>query len=185
VPPSVDIDMFKDWKFNKEFLVGFLGAGCNKKVKVYPERYRITKLLNDKYKNDFFTADHPGWGYFKKDKDLVGEGFSKAINKCKMFISTAGRIGHCNPKYYEIMASGSFLLAGKHNYIKEVGLLKNGENCIIFNDDKELLQIIDYYLDNSEKIIPIVENGLETIKSYHSGIVRVNSLIKVLHERFN
>lgn len=63
VPPSVDTEIFHDWKLEKEYKIGFLGDGTTIYKPVYPERFRITNLLkNNKY--NFYYDNHPGWGFF-------------------------------------------------------------------------------------------------------------------------
>jgi hypothetical protein len=149
-PPSILPDLFKDWNEKKKYSVGFLGDGCSCFSSIYPERWQITQLLIKKLGNDFFTACHPGWGYFPLNHQLVGEGFSKAINSCKMFVSTPGIIGHCNPKYYEIAASGSLLLAKKCLHIEKSGFVHE-KNCYIFETNDELLEAISFYNNNEDR----------------------------------
>jgi len=184
-PPSIDPYFFKDWNLKKEYLIGFLGRGCdNPKDFRYPERYKITQLLNQKYKNLFYTNKYPGWGYFKNKNDLVGQNFSQAINKCEMFISTSGNLKHCNPKYFEIMASGSLLLAGDCNYL-EKNRFTHEFNCIKFKDEKDLISKIDYFRIHKEQLNNIIYNGLSTIQKYHLGNIRAKNLISEIKNRFN
>lgn len=113
--------------------------------------------------------------FFNENHSLVGAGFSKAINKCKMFISTAGTIGHCNPKYYEIPASGSVLIAGDCKYFDKTGFIDE-ESCLTFKNDKELLEKINSYSD--EQLEKIKNKGLEIILKYHTAEIRAKEILR-------
>jgi len=175
-PPSIDPDIFRDWELNTQYEVGFLGSGCNTLKRTYPERFRITNLLKNVYGDAFYTDEHPGWGFFDSSHNIVGEGFSKAINKCKIFLTTSGTIGHCNPKYYEIMASGSLLFGNPCNYLSKYHI-ENLFNCIIFKSDKDLLNSLQKYLKHTSLRQNIINKGLDTIRRYHTGAKRAETLL--------
>ena len=180
-PPSVDMDLFKDWKLPKTHTVGFLGSGCHRKTRFYADRLELTKHLTTVFGDDFYTEQHPGWGFFPKEKRLIGAGFSKAINGCKAFVSTAGSLGHCNPKYYEIMASGSLLLAGPAKHLDKSHFI-DGENCIFFQGKEDLVRKVNFYNNDEAKMKEIVEGGLNTIKKYHSSEVRGKEVVRTLQK---
>jgi hypothetical protein len=101
LPPSFDPRIFNDWQMEKAYDVGFLAAGTTEHSPFYPERSAIhQKLLRNK-KLKYLWAPHPGRGRFPADHPLVGNGFSKAINSCQLFITTGGTYRNAHAKYVE------------------------------------------------------------------------------------
>jgi len=179
--PSIDSEIFKDWGLKKEYLIGFLGADCHKYKKPYKDRYRITRVLENKFGKSFFTQKHPGWGFFNEETPLIGKGFSQAINKCTMFVTTAGAIGHCNPKYYEIAASGSLLICTKAAYMEECGFI-DGETCVVITEEN-MLGRIDHYLTHPEETDAIIARAKAMIAAKHTGEIRAKELVNIMEQR--
>ena len=173
--PSVDREIFKEWEEPKRYLIGFLGAGCHKNKRPYQDRYRITRKLADAYGDSFYTRGHPGWGHFDEEAPLVGAGFSKAINRCKMFVTTAGDIGHCNPKYYEIAGSGSLLICTQARYMEDCGFI-DGETCVVVNEDN-IIQRVNYYAKHETEANEIIARAQAMIDERHTGEIRAKELV--------
>lgn len=176
LPPSVDTEIFRDWKEPKRFLIGFLGAGCHKNKRPYKDRYRITRKLADAYGKQFYTQGHPGWGHFNEEAPLIGKGFSKAINQCKMFVTTAGDIGHCNPKYLEIAASGSLLVCTKAAYMEDYGFV-DGETCVVVDEDN-IISRVNYYTKHWNEAQAIIDRAMGMVAEHHTGEIRAKELIE-------
>lgn len=176
VPPSVDPEIFRDWGLEKEYTVGFLGSGCHRRRSSYPERYRMTESLSSEFGDRFYTSGHPGWGYHKMSHPLIGSGFSRAINRCQMFVSTSGTIGHCNPKYYEIAASGSLLLCQSAADMDHSGFI-DGETCAVCTEG-DIIEKVRFYESHPYVSEGIIRRAGKLIESSHTSTVRAAELLR-------
>jgi len=174
--PSIDPEIFKDWQEPKKYLIGFLGAGCHKNKRPYKDRYRITRKLADAYGDSFYTRGHPGWGHFDEEAPLIGKGFSQAINRCQMFVTTAGDIGHCNPKYYEIAASGSLLICTEAAYMQECGFI-DGDTCVLVTEE-DIIERVNYYKRHWSEAEGIIKRAKAMISRRHTGAIRARELLQ-------
>ena len=171
--PCFDPAVFKDWKLEKCYDIGFLAAGTHDKSPYYPERFVLhSKLLNNSLK--YLHATHPardiGSFHLPGEHPLVGQGFSQSINRCKSFINTGGIYKTPNPRTIEIMASNSCLFAYEHFDLGELHLV-DGENYICINDENAL-EKIEYYLSHPELYTTIARNAMRTAFRYHTGATR-------------
>lgn len=170
LPPSFDPRIFNDWQMEKTHDVGFLAAGTTEPSPFYPERNRIHQKLLNHPRVKYLWAAHPGWRSFRADHPLVGQGFSKAINSCRIFITTGGRFRNAHAKYVEILASKSLLMADEP--IGWEGLrLADGVNYVQVSEDN-VVEKIDYYLARPELAQQIAESGHALALRYHNCYAR-------------
>jgi len=176
LPPCFDSRTFKDWGLKKEWNIGFLGAGIDS----YSPHYRNRRIMHNKLLAsglNYFWKPHPGWSNLK-DHPLVGENFSKAINKCSLFVNTCGATEHPNAKYIEIPASGSVMLANRPQGIKRLHL-EDGVNFVEVSIDN-LVEKAKMLLNDQEKIDRIRRRAVEDSLKYHTGDVRAKELRDVI-----
>lgn len=169
IPASIDPMIFNDYNMVKKYVVGFLCAGMFEQYEFYPERYKIhQKLL--RFKN-YFYANHPGWNR-QTNHPLIGAGYSKTINSCKMFVNTCGRYKCPNSKYFSILASKTTLLAEEPLKAAELHLI-DMETYIKITPDT-IVDIIEFCLKNPDKATEIAKNGYEVAMKYHTCYARAN-----------
>jgi hypothetical protein len=186
-PVSFDPRIFRDWSLPKEFDVGFLAAGTvTPDLSFYPERHdfhqRLMKMADIKY----MYAAHPGWGNFADDAPLVGKNFSRAINACKIFVTTGGKLRNIHAKIVECLASRTMLMLDDV-YSPELLGLVDGVNYVRIKPE-ELESQMRFYLSNPDLIEAITEKGYQLALAQHSCYVRAAELRislydKALHER--
>ena len=66
-----------------------------------------------------------------------------------------------NPRNFDIMATGSFLLVDKREDYGD--LIHPGVDCDIYSDDNTLLDKLDYYLQHDDERNTIAQNGLNNV----------------------
>jgi hypothetical protein len=181
LPPSFDPRIFHDWKVPKDYDVGFLAAGTARPMSYYPERSAIHRKLLERKGLRYLWARHPGW----RDRirhPLVGEGFSRAINSCRMFITTGGRGRNAHAKYVEILASGSLLLADEPIGFERLGL-EDGVNYVRIAGD-DVLDKVDYYLVHPEEAERIAAAGYSLAHRLHHCYRRALEFYEAITEMF-
>ena len=168
--PSFDPDIFNDWREEKRYDVGFLAAGTTELADFYPERFAIHQKLLQRKNLKYLWAPHPGWHRRSGPAPLVGENFSRAINSCRIFITTSGKYKTPNPKYVEILASKSVLMA-EEPMGADALRLQDGVNYVKITE-ADVLEKIDYYLARPDLCSQIAEAGYRTAMQHHTGNVR-------------
>lgn len=170
VPACVDPALFNEWGAEKEYDVGFLAAGSTEYTNFYPERFAIHRALRRQNHLKYLWAEHPGWERHPAEHPMVGAGFSKKINACRIFITTGGRYRNLHAKYFEILASKSVLFADYAEGAEEMHF-QDGENYVRI-EAHNILDKIDYYLARPDELSRIAEAGYLTAMKYHSCYAR-------------
>jgi len=176
LPPTFDPQLFNDWGMPKTYDVGFLAAGTVMPVASYPERHHIHQVLMAQKDIRYLWAPHPGWKRHGKNAPLVGKRFSLAINSCKMFITTGGIWGNANPKYFEILASRSLLLAEEPVGAEKLGLV-NGVNYVKISKD-DILDKIHFYLAHEDLASEIADRGFALAMTRHDCYSRAGEFLE-------
>ena len=170
LPPCFDPQIFNDWQIPKTYDVGFLASGTTTYSDFYPERFAIHQKLLKKDGIRYLWAPHPGWERHKKDHPLVGRNFSKAINSCKIFVTTGGKYRNAQPKIFEALASKTLLMSDRPIGADRIGL-RDGVNYAKISED-DILDKIDYYLAHPDLCAEIAETGYNLALRRHSCYVR-------------
>ena len=165
-PPSFDPCVFNDWKGQEVWDVGNLNASTLNYSDFYPERFKMHNVISNICGIKYLTARHPGYGNHEPSHPLVGKNFSRIINSCKLFV-TSGNMIYKNfaPKYVEIMASHTCLLAFEPLDSTRIGLI-DGVNYVRIDGDN-LEEKVKYYLSHDSERERIAKAGYElVIKNY-------------------
>jgi hypothetical protein len=88
-----------------------------------------------------------------------------------------------NKRIFEVMASGSLLIT---NYTKGAGLedlFENGKHLRIYSTEREMIQLIKYYIAHETERAKIVENGRREVMAHHTSDKRTEQIIKFLKDR--
>jgi len=170
LPPCFDPRIFNNWQVEKTHDVGFLAAGTTEYNPCYPERFSIHQKLLERKDLKYLWAFHPGWKSHIDVPPLVGVGFSKAINSCRLFITTSGIYKNPHAKYVEIMASHTVLLADEPEAAGRLHL-QDGVNYIRVSES-DILEKIDWCLARPEICQKIAEAGYRTAMRHHTCYTR-------------
>jgi len=182
LPPCFDPAIFRDWRVPKTFDIGFLAAGTVEPSPTYPERARIHERLLKKGLKYLYAA-HPGWGKSAARHPLVGSGFSRAINSCRMFVTTAGSLRNANAKYIEILASRSLLLADEPLGADRLGL-EDGLNYVKLTEEN-MDDKIAYFLRHPEEAEAIATRGYELALKHHTCYTRAVEFFEAMRPKLD
>ena len=180
-PPCFDPAIFNDWEQPKVHDVGFLASGTVDYSDWYPERHAIHKLLLQRRDLKYLWAPHPGWQIHKKQRALVGSNFSKAINSCKIFITTGGRLRNAQPKIFEALASRTLLMVDDVVGAEALGL-EDSVNCVKISRS-DIMDKIDHYIRHADERESIAEAGYLHAMRHHSCYARALSVGEALMAR--
>jgi spore maturation protein CgeB len=165
VPLGCDPEIHKRLNMPKKYDIGFVGKDAQK----YP-REKHLRLLKEKYPNSYIgTADFRDMSKIYSASKI---GFNSSI------------INDINMRMFEILGCGCFLLT---YYIKDNGfneLFKEGKHLVAFKSNKQMLKLIDYYLEHPEEREKIAEAGYKLAINRHTYYHRVQSMFNYLAFKF-
>lgn len=181
MPPTFDPSIFNDWGIPKTYDVGFLAAGTVDKSDFYPERQFIHQEILKRKDLRYLWAAHPGWQRRNRPHPLVGKNFSKAINSCKIFITTGGINRNPQPKIFEALASKTLLMSDEPQSAEMLGL-QDGITYVKISKST-VLDKIDYYLSHPEEAERISEAGYQLSMRRHSCYARAMEFYEAIQPR--
>ena len=174
LPWSVDTRVFRDYGFERVHDVTFLGDVTPS----YPLRQKIVKMLPKMADISFFTKKHPRDWNLNPEKDLFKENYAKVLAKSRIFIFDSSILNYPVAKYYEGMACNTLVMAPMP-HDGEALHFKPGFNFVDVNEDN-FLEKIRYYLRYENERKEIAARGCETIRDYHTVVIRARQLIDYL-----
>ena len=179
LPACFDPAIFNDWRMPKRYDVGFLADGtASPNIPFYPERFEIHQLLLARRDLRYLWSAHPGWCRHSNRHPLVGRNFSRAINSCRIFVTTGGIHRNPQPKIFETMASHSLLMSDEPVGAAALGLV-DGDNYVQINPGN-VMEKIDHYLSRPELCERIAEQGYQLAMARHSCYTRALELRRVV-----
>lgn len=165
IPVACDPEIHRKLDLPKRYDIGFVGRGGKK----FTRAGRL-RMLKEKYPNSFIgTSD------FRKMSEVYSMsriGFNSSLRK------------DINMRVFEIMASGCFLLT---DYIKSNGfdeLFVGGKHLVMYRNDKELMELVDYYLRNEMEREKIARQGYEWVVGNHTYFHRVQKMFNYIAFKF-
>lgn len=148
----------------KKYDISFVGTeGKKSKRKVFLD------LIMKKYPNSFI-----GRTEFTKMAEIYSMskiGFNYSINN------------DVNMRMFEVASCGAMLLT---NYIKGNGfneIFKDKKNVVVYRTKRELMKLIDYYLNNEKEREKIAQAGYGYVVNNHTYLHRLNLMLKVIREK--
>lgn len=146
----------------------------------YKNRIDLVKPFADKQ----MRLAGPGW-------DKVPELASKAIppvsiiemvrlfNESKINLNPHGHgLMVPNPRTFEIPASRSFELVNYREEFKE--FFKEGKELVMYKDEKEFKELVEYYLANNDERLKITQAGYDRVVKDHTIKARIETLLKTM-----
>lgn len=154
----------------------------------YRERTNILNKLADKYHVAFYTTDKklddlnsrievlPGISY--NDLDIF-----KIYNRSKININITL---HCietgvSQRVFDVMASGGFMISNYQEELEE--LFDIGHEIVIYHDEKELMELIEYYMIHDDEREAIARCGQDKVFSMHNYQKRFKMIMSIVDER--
>lgn len=167
----------------KEF---YFEAAVLSRMLAFRERVHILNMLADKHNMTFYTFDKNAEVLNKnvnvRPGVLYDSGVSCVYRDSKINLNITLHCiesGACL-RIFEVMAAGGFLIS---NYQKELEeLFVPGKEIVLFHNEEELLQLVDYYLQHEDEREEIARNGQRKVMAYHSFHVKLDKIIETVYE---
>jgi len=159
LPNCTDNIVVRPLPVNKEWDIGFCGNTVN--------RGGYLDLLARNFNS------------FKKDIFVIGDDMIDAVNSYKIHFN-CNICGDINYRSFETIACGTLLISNSDEQYNKLGFV-DGENCLLYANEKELIDKIRETLADEAKLISISKNGLELSKNhtYDDRMRRVLSLFNL------
>ena len=138
--------------------------------------YPLRVIASNQSKELVEVLQHPGYGKLKHN--IIGDDYILQLNKYLCCFCDASILNIILKKIYEILYSGSLLLADLNikNELKDVGIIEN-VHCILC-DTNNIEEKMKYILnkENSEEIDNIRKNGFKLAKENFTLINHCNNI---------
>jgi len=175
-PHHVPIDIFKDYQLKKEIDILMMGALI---PQLYPKRVKFYNILQQL--PNFVYHPHPGYKELTKtDEFYIGEKYAKEINRAKIFITCDSKDHFPLMKYFEALACKTLLLATPSKELEDLGFV-DGKTFVAV-EEGNLLNKVQYYLENEEERNKIVESGYQMVRKQHSTFKRAQDFLNVIED---
>lgn len=156
------------------------------RILAYRERIHILNMLAQKYQLDFYTHDTDNNQL--SDKINVKPGVK---TEQLTYIYSTSKINinvtlHCietgaSQRIFDIMGAGGFLLS---NYQKELAeLFIPGEEIVLFHNEQELMELVDYYMKHEDERERIARNGQKKVLEQHDLHLKLEQMLFQTKER--
>lgn len=173
LPPSFNPGIFNDWGMEKKYDVGNLNSGIFSADSFYPERHKMHKKLLEMNDITYLYSKHPGGGFHKEGAPLIGKNFSKAINECRIFVTSGHEVyKNFTSKYVEIMASKACLFTTECLDEDVIGLI-DGWNCIKISESN-FEDKVHYFLKHKDELKAISERGYRLVMEKYNCYAQAN-----------
>jgi hypothetical protein len=160
LPLACDPDVHKKHEIPKLFDIGFVGSVDIR----YVQRINLLKKLYEKYD---VLASNVKYTNMSKIYSQSKIGFNKSLRS------------DLNMRVFEVMSSGTMLLTDRiSNGMEE--LFKNKKHLVLYNDEKEMLDLAEYYLRNEEERERIARAGQKEVQENHTYDHRAKEMLKVI-----
>ena len=124
---------------------------------------------------------HIGGG--QREEGLSATRYAELMRRSKISLNfPAGPDGYnqCKGRVWEILATKSLLLEGKNDAIKN--FLTPGVHYVEFENEQDLVEKIQHYLDNEEERKKIAQKGYETYKEKYNATTFWNNILEKMNE---
>lgn len=150
------------------------------------ERSHVLNTLAQKYQVDFYTHDtereqlseriHVKPGVKSEQLSYIYHSAKINLNLTLHCIETGA-----SQRIFDVMGAGGFLLS---NYQKELEeLFVPGEEIVLFHNEQELLELVDYYMEHEEERERIARNGQRKVLKQHGLHLKLEKMLEITREK--
>jgi len=185
LPLAFDQEIFKPLNYKKKLDIFFAGSNLPNRINNH-KKYLIP--LIEKYGHKLYLA---GYGWRK----------TNIINSCKYlgeipykFLNLLYNLSKINlnilrddiendyltinSRFFEILGSGSFQISSEIKGIHE--LFEINKEIVMASSREEMLELVEYYLNNEEERLKIANRGYEKAIKYHTIEKRAEAISKII-----
>ena len=182
LPFAANRDIFKDWKLEKKYDLGFTGNLFNSKYYksgiMGPEFNNIRERISDELSKDVYNNISM---YLNGNSYIHGSDYGKLINSSKIWLCTPSATQLVGTRFYDIMGSCSLLFCKESDVYTD--LFEPGVHCVTFKDDlSDFREKLFYYLEHDDERNKIIENAHKLFLNNHTWEHRVDQFIENIRE---
>jgi len=159
----------------KEFLEKLIVDLKDYNIKVYG------KYLSFKNPRTFLNYFIKGFRNSFTNKTISPNEVNEIYNNSKIAINIhhGQSVYGCNPRFLEILGSGTFQIVDDNIFIKE-NFVENKE-FVSFKNYDDLINKINYYIANEKKRVEIAEDGYQKAIENHTFKARILDILNVIN----
>jgi hypothetical protein len=177
-PTACDLNFHKKVEVVKDIDISVIGVGKHPRFSDKLNRIRVVELLRERgYKVKVYGK------YWTKHKNnykyITGNDFLSIINRSKIGIDIQDKNSPLAHRMMEYLACGTFCITRERAEVNNI--FKVGEEILTYNNDEELLFLIDKYLRKEEERERIANRGMERCIKDHNISNRVNHIFRELN----
>ena len=132
---------------------------------LYERRSKLLHLLQKKYD--------------LKIEQQFFEGMAESFSRARLVFNISAR-DDLNMRVFEALASGSMLLTDEAPNSGLTNLFTNGEHLVIYQDEKNLIELAKHYLGNEEERERIAHKGCDEVLRKHTYDKRIQEMLEVI-----
>ena len=134
----------------------------NKTMIVYGHMWRFRPYIHMLRHRYNFKKKYPKLYKYVINKFINSQKVAELYKKSRIVLNIAQSDNSAaNSRTFEILATNSFQIVGYNPSIE--ALFKDGKELVMYKNSEELINLIDYYLDNAEKRVEIASTGCEKV----------------------
>lgn len=151
------------------------------------ERVYVLNKLAERYNVNFYTKDKDTQQLSDKVKVWPGVGYDEGLS----IIYRQSKINinitlHCietgaTQRIFDVMAAGGFMLSNYQEELEE--LFIHGEEIVLFHNESELLELVEYYLTHEEERERIAQRGQQKVLKEHGYKHKLKWVMETVAER--
>ncbi|MEM4282391.1 MAG: glycosyltransferase [Candidatus Woesearchaeota archaeon] len=184
LPFGPDVDVHREqiplWMRSYKYDISFVGTA-------YSNRQYLLEQISKKH-SSLAIYGH-GWSQASKQlkkfvnkKVPMGPALAYVFNESKINLNIYGpsqKFVVPNPRTFEIPASRNFQLATYHKSITRH--FKPGKEIVLYRNEDELFELIDWYLDNDEEREKVAQAGYDRVLKEHTMRHRLQRMFKIMN----
>lgn len=145
------------------------------------ERLRVMELLSKRFSVDLYTASDTS-----SLPHIHNRGLAKTLeempiifynSKINLNITSKSIRSGLPLRIFDIMGCGGFVLTNFQPELPE--LFTPGENIVFYENLEDLVCKTDYFLHHEKERREIAENGLATVKKFHTYPIRLQQMLDI------
>ena len=160
-----------------------------------PERRRLVRLIADKFRDrtiEVWTDGGRWYSPYRFRTNMISRGrenlrlmmgavdhpkINELYNRSRICLNIHNPQSRkaVNPRSFEILGSGRFLLTDKN--MKDIESLRQGRDYEFYSSDHDLLDKIRYFLENDKERVRIAESGHQTTAIKHTYARRAQTIL--------
>lgn len=139
----------------------------NKEIIVYGHYWHNKNLWQKIFSKRHFARKHPYLVKYVTNTFLHGKAVADLYNNSRISLNIHTSLHKgINPRTFEILGNNNFELCDYRSDAQKMGLI-DGVNIVMYNNTKECVEKIKYYLNNEDECLKIAKAGKEFVmKNY-------------------